>query len=242
MLTRALIVLLLVLNLGVAAWWWLAPVPVAEATPSHPAGVPRLQLVSEAAHRAPPGAGAAEAAPATQAPAAGAVTPVPATPKPAMPEAATAVATRCVRLGPFADAAAAEAARARLPAGVLASRVQSQAGAARGAWNVVMPPQADAAAAQALAQRIDAAGFKDYYVIRNGAGANGIALGRFGSESSAQRHQAALQAAGFAAQVQGPAGATFWIDADGLAAFDPQAAARGTGAAQVLPRACTAGA
>ncbi len=240
MLTRALIVLLLVLNLGVAAWWWLAPTPAAEPPPAHPAGVPRLQLLSEAPRRAAATATAAtadaEAPSATQTSA-----PETAAPAAEAPEVA-AVATRCVRLGPFADGAAAEAARTRLPAGVLASRVHSQAGTARGAWNVLMPPQADAAAAQALAQRIDAAGFKDYYVIRDGGGANGIALGRFGSEPSAQRHQAALQAAGFAAQVQGPAGATFWVDADGAAAFDPQSAARATGATQVVQRQCPAGA
>lgn len=239
MLTRALIVLLLVLNLGVAAWWWLAPAPSAETASAHPDGVPRLQLLSEAPRRAPPPA-VAEAPPATDTPAPATEAEAPAPAETAAVPEAPLVATRCVRLGPFADAAAAEAARARLPAGVLASRVQSQAGTARGAWNVAMPPQADAATAQALAQRIDAAGFKDYYVIRTGVAANGVALGRFGSPEAAQRHQAALQAAGFAAQVQGPAGATFWIDADGPAAFDPQAAARATGAAQTRPRQCPA--
>lgn len=236
MLTRALIVLLLVLNLGVAAWWWLAPKPAAPAAPVHPQGVPRLQLLSEATRVAPRQAVPAATAPAP-APAAGPAQP----PLPASPEPVATVGTQCVRLGPFADAAAAQSAIARLPAGVLASRVHSQA-ARRGAWNVVMPPQADVAAAQALAQRIDAAGFKDYYVIRNGEGANGIALGRFGSSEAAQRHQASLQAAGFGAQVQGPPGATFWVDADGAASFDPQAAASAIGASQVDPRRCATGA
>jgi len=230
MLMRALIVLLLVLNAGVAAWWWLSPAAAPVGLPAHPAGVPRLQLVSEVRSEARSDAGAAE--PGT--PVATGIASPPAAPAPGV---AASVATQCARLGPFADAATAEAARARLPASVLASRVQAQ-GRTRGAWNVVMPPQVDPAAAQALAQRIDAAGFKDYYVVRDGASANGIALGRFGSADAAQRHQASLQAAGFAAQVQGPAGATFWIDADGGTGFDAQAAARAIGATQGLARDC----
>lgn len=229
MLMRALIVLLLVLNAGVAAWWWLAPAPAPAAAPAHPAGVPRLQLVSEAAAPArvtspAPAALAGTAPAAAAAPAAASATAPP-------------TASQCVRLGPFAQVDAAEAARAKLPAGVLAARVQPL-GASRGPWNVVMPPQADLAAAQALAQRIEAAGFRDYYVIRDGASANGIALGRFGSADAAQRHQASLQAAGFAALVQGPPGATYWIDADGATTFDAPTAARAVGATQVLPRAC----
>lgn len=222
MLMRALIVLLLVLNAGVAAWWWLAPEPDRAPPPSHPAGVPRLQLLSEAA-------------PAPVRPTAAVAAAVPGA-APLSPETAQ-VAVQCVRLGPFADAAAAEAARVRLPQGLLAARVHAQA-ATRGAWNVVMPPQADPAAAQALAQRIDAAGFKDYYLIRDGADANGIALGRFGSADAAQRHVASLQAAGFPAQVRAPAGTTFWLDTAAGEGVDAAAAARAIGAAQVLPRAC----
>lgn len=226
MLMRALIVLSLVLNAGVAAWWWLAPASAPAAQPAHPAGVPRLQLVSEAR----PGAADARVT-STAVP--------PPAPVPDTPRAAAAPATVCVRLGPFAGPAAAEAARAALPAGVLSARVRPE-GSTRGAWNVVMPPQPDPAAAQALAQRIDAAGFKDYYVMRDGANANGIALGRFGSAEAAQRHQASLQAAGFGARVQGPPGATFWVEADGAAGFDPNAAARAIGAVQAVARPCPA--
>ena len=58
---RALIVLLVVINLGVAAWWAArAPAPAAPVAEA-PAGVPRLQLLREAPRRALPPA----AAPAT---------------------------------------------------------------------------------------------------------------------------------------------------------------------------------
>ena len=47
MLARALVVLLLVLNLGVAAWWTLRAPPAAAPDFVPPADVARLQLVSE---------------------------------------------------------------------------------------------------------------------------------------------------------------------------------------------------
>ena len=47
MLIRALIVLLVVLNLGAAAWWLTRPMPEPVAPADLPAGVARLQLVDE---------------------------------------------------------------------------------------------------------------------------------------------------------------------------------------------------
>jgi hypothetical protein len=61
MLPRALLVLLVVLNLGVAAWWLARPAATRPPLPAVPEGVPRLQLVGEAG-QAPP-------APVTAAPA-----------------------------------------------------------------------------------------------------------------------------------------------------------------------------
>ena len=54
MIIRAIIVLLVVLNLGVAAWWLLHDAPP-QAVVAQPTGVPRLQLLDETL----PGAGAA---------------------------------------------------------------------------------------------------------------------------------------------------------------------------------------
>ena len=66
MIIRAAIVLLIVLNLGVAAWWMLhdAPPP---ATVAQPSGVPRLQLLDESAQAAGDGVPARQAAPAAAA-------------------------------------------------------------------------------------------------------------------------------------------------------------------------------
>lgn len=150
MIIRAAIVLLLILNLGVAAWWWLHREPATEAVPT--AVAPRLQLLAEAATV---NATTAAAAPVRNAQAA---TPMP-------------------------------------PASAPATCAGPDAGA--DGWRVVLPPLANADAAQAMAARIRAAGFSDYLVMGDGADANAIALGRYGTREAAQRRVDALQAAGF---------------------------------------------
>ena len=239
MFTRATIVLLLVLNLGVAAWWWLRPAPAAAPAPAQAADVPRLRLVGEAgppAKSTPPARERTVAADTPVVPAAGAQAPAAEAPAP------PAAPAKCFAFGPFSDRAAADAARAALQPRSLRVQLRSEAVSPRGGhWDVLLPPQADRDAAQAAAQRIEAAGFKDYYVIGEGASANGIALGRFGSEESARRHQSALQAAGFAVQVQGPPAASrFWLDVAANAAFDADAARRAASAPRAQPAACGA--
>jgi len=239
MFARALIVLLVILNLGVAAWWLLRTDPPAPASTPHPRGVPRLQLVSETAAGAPAQVAVPQAGePLTAAPPP-ADAPAPAIDETGQPQASAA---RCFSFGPFPDAAAASAAQAKLPGGARSARIRSETLRRGGAWTVLMPPQPDRAAAQALAQRIDAAGFKDYYVIGEGASINGIALGRFGAEEAARRHQAALRAAGFQAQLQAPAsaGSATWLDVETSPSFDADAARATIGATRAQARACTA--
>ena len=103
--------------------------------------------------------------------------------------------------------------------------------AARG-WRVQVPPQASPEAAQAMAQRIAAAGFSDLLVVRDGAEANAIALGRFDAQDAASRHAAALVAAGFPARAEplGDPRRTTWLDIVAAAGFDA-AAAQATAAA-----------
>lgn len=116
------------------------------------------------------------------------------------PVAPAAPPPQCFRFGPFASEPALAQARTLLEARARQVRVETTE-AAPAAWRVLLPPQADAAAAQALAGRIGAAGFDDVVVIAAGEEANGIALGRYGSEAAARRRQQALRAAGFDAQL-----------------------------------------
>ncbi|WP_349780566.1 SPOR domain-containing protein [Xanthomonas sp. WHRI 7065] len=53
MYVRALIVVLIVLNAGVALWWALQPAPAAVAAPPQPAGVARLEVLPSTAPAAP---------------------------------------------------------------------------------------------------------------------------------------------------------------------------------------------
>lgn len=196
MLIRALIVLLAILNLGIAAWWLTRTDAVEPSPPPEPAGAPRLQLLDEA----PQGHVAAAA-----------------TESVAMDSSATgnasakpiAAPSLCYALGPFDDAAVASAAAVRIGAQAVRTREEP---AAASAYTVFLPPAADRAAAQAVAQRIGAAGFDDFLIIANGELANGIALGRYRNRETALRRQAALREAGFAAQLQpvGPTGASKW--------------------------------
>lgn len=214
MLIRASIVLLIALNLGVAAWWLLRDAPPPPAPEPLPAGVVPLQLVDEA----PAGAPAAAAGP-----------PV--------------AARQCFSLGPFEDTLAATRAREGLDANAQVRLRREPIDSGQG-WRVLIPPSDSMDAAQALAQRIGEAGFTDYLVMREGADARAIALGRYGSEATARRRVEAMADAGFEDAVAQPLGnaAQVWLDITAAGDFDAEAARTSTGAAQREPRDCPSGA
>ena len=228
MLTRALIVLLIVLNLGVAAWWAVRPSPRVVADTAL-VGVPKLQLASERKSPLP------AVAPV--------VTPVPATTT-AIPPVETAkqdAAPQCFRFGPFADAASADAAAVKLRASVQKAATKTTTTGGKG-WSVWLPPFADKATAQTKAQEIAGAGIKDYYVVAQGPQANAIMLGRYGGEDNAQRRIAELRAKGIEAQVQPPqdAKSQSWVDVEAAAGYGFAAAQARIGATGVRPLDCTA--
>ncbi|MBP3975740.1 SPOR domain-containing protein [Pseudoxanthomonas spadix] len=243
MLIRALIVLLVFLNLGVAAWWLTRPPPDLPP-PAQMQGVAVLELADVAPRPAQPEPALAPAPTVTSPPAA----PTPAastppaepiavsTPAPASAPAAD-TAVQCLALGPFDDSVAARSAQARLVPAPRRASVRSETQPAK-AYAVLLPPLADRAAAQAMVERITAAGFHDLLVINSGPFANGVALGRYGSREAAQRRQAELQAGGFAAQIQ-PVGQTvrWWLDVS-LGAGEAALARRQTQAARAVPRDC----
>ena len=220
MLIRALIVLLVVLNLGAAAWWLTRPAPTPPAEPALPAGVARLQLVNEAPSMP------------TQAP---------------VPQARDAVPptalTACFSLGPYTRESSALQAQAALAGRILHARLREVPGAGPRGYQVVMPPAASLEEAQATAGRIGAAGFDDFLVVRQGEQANGIALGRYRSREAAERRLTQLQAAGFPAQMQpvGRAGPSlWWLDAGTAAGADLDALARLASSGAPQPLECAA--
>lgn len=226
---RASIVLLAVLNLGVAAWWLLRPEAVPAPVVEAPSGIARLQLLSERVGPAPATVEATATAQPDETEA-----PVPPAATAATAADAPAAAERCYSFGPFADAAALTTARAALRPGALRLHTrETREGGGRG-WRVYLPAAADRAAANANADRLKAAGFTDLLVVGDGAEANSVALGRFSSEPRAQQHAQALRAAGFEARAEplGEVRTASWIDLAAGAGFDAAAARRASGAAQ----------
>lgn len=260
MLIRALIVLLLVLNLGVAAWWlWSTPTSPG-STVELPSNVARLQLVRErdaAAPRVTPSTGPGSASPTTTGteaattslaigPTAEGDNAANTAPAPATAVAETAASSgdtpRCYSFGPFDSEdtlVAAQATLKPLTEALVVRRTPLRSG--RG-WRVYLPPLANAEEATAAAGRISAAGFRDYFIVREGAEANSVALGRFGSESAARRHADALNAAGFAVRAEqlGTGTGSAWVDVRAAAGFDVAAARAQVGAGQSRPADCAA--
>ncbi|MFT4196807.1 MAG: SPOR domain-containing protein [Pseudoxanthomonas sp.] len=232
MFVRALILLLLFLNLGVAAWWLTQPAPAPHQAAVQVPGVPLLALAEAGAgapaaeSASPPSAEVASAVesspPAAEPPSVAVPAPASTTPPaasvqastPSPPPAAAPPAPACIALGPFADEAAARAAVAALQPAPLQQRLRDRTPPAKG-YNVLLPPASDRDAARVLAARVGQAGLDDYLVIVTGPNANGVALGRYSSEEGAQRRLAQVRAAGFGeARIEPatPAAPAWWAE------------------------------
>ena len=222
MIYRVLLVFLIVINVGIAAWWALREPPRREDRIELPADVPRLQLLSEVPPRP------RSVAPAT-------TTSVPVASAALVPDDA-----RCVSFGPFDNPALLRRANDVLQAQVLRARVRNETTGARG-WRVFLPPLPSHEAAQAMADRMTAAGLDDLLVMPTGVDRDGVALGRFGSEASARRREAQVRAAGFSGAKVEPIGdvrTQGWIDVAAVAAFDAAVAAREIAAPRTTPLDC----
>ncbi|MCC8669657.1 SPOR domain-containing protein [Xanthomonas arboricola] len=111
MYVRALIVVLIVLNAGVALWWALQPAPAAVAAPPQPAGVARLEVLPSTAAASPAAPG--EASEAGMVPAAAGTAPSDApapAPAPASTQTQTQTQTAAAAASSSINAAAAKVA------------------------------------------------------------------------------------------------------------------------------------
>ncbi|MGQ4660334.1 hypothetical protein [Lysobacter sp. F6437] len=213
MLIRASIVLLLVLNLGVALWWGLRPAPPAPPSQPPAPGVATLQLVE------------------------GGTAPAAATPPVA---SAGPEISQCASFGPFAATAAATQAQANLEPLVLQSRARREYSGTPRNWKVFLPPFESMEQTEAAAERVAAAGFRDHFVVRDGDDARSLALGLYGNAASARERVATLSAAGFKAEIApvGAGPAEHWIDAGAAGGFDIEAARDRVGAERAEPIDC----
>lgn len=221
MLTRAPIVLLLVLNLGVAVWWLARPsVPVPRFDPALE-GAPLLRLADEPAEGAVGSASASRVAD-------GAPDPV-----------ASQAPGACHRFGPFADAEAGEVAAAALEPVAVEARLRREWPGPPANWRVVLPTPGVEEGAE-TARRVAEAGFDDYYVMREGVDAGVVALGMYGDRTRAEVRATTLRDAGFEVLVEpfGGGQPEFWVDAQVPAGFDAVAAGGRIAAPQVIEDGC----
>ncbi|MGH8074449.1 MAG: hypothetical protein ACREO4_10300 [Lysobacter sp.] len=214
MLIRALIVLLLVINLGVALWWGLRPAPSAPSLSSPVPGVESLQLVTES--EASSGTAVAPVAPVEQ------------------------EVSQCASFGPFKDTSELQQAQGSLGSLVLQSRTRREYSGTPRNWKVFLPPFDSMEQTEATAERVAAAGLKDYFVVRDGDDARSLALGLYGNEASANERLATLSAAGFKAELApvGAGPAEHWLDVGAAAGFDIEAARDRAGAERAEPIDC----
>lgn len=238
MVIRFLIVVLAILNVGVALWW-MTPRPAALPSPPRTeAGVASLELLQTPAIE--PAAGVAPVASQTVAEtAATAGVAPPATAAPVAPDSApapvAAAPAQCLSLGPFAAPAEAQSVLARLGGVAERPRLREVPGKAASGYRVLIPAAATREEAQATVRRIVEAGFSDYFIIAQGDDANAVALGQYRNREGAERRRASLSAAGFPAQLVANGTETpgsWWIDAAVATGSSPAVLAQRSGAAQ----------
>jgi len=175
MLPRALVLLLLAMNLGVALWWALrpAPQPAPPLALSEP-GVPAIRLLSEVD-------------PALAAPAEA---------EPTEPPEAIAVQRQCIEVGPFLTQIDLKRVLGALTP--LAQRIQYRETRAviRRGYRVFLPSPGSREAALAQARELAARGLRDYYVVTAGDEQNTVSLGLYRDEANAQRRRDEVRALG----------------------------------------------
>ncbi len=223
MLTRSLIAILLVMNLVVAAWLWLRPMPQAALdAPALPSSAPTLVLLSEEEEQAVAD-GAVMAEPDG-----------PPEPTPGLDRLA------CLEIGPFlTQADLRRAMNAFTPSAERLQFRETRALASRGYW-VYLPAQGSRDAALATARDLSAKGLRDYYVVTAGERENTISLGLFREMANARQRHEQVRALGFDAQLQTRTDEipNYWIDLMVDVEFDWQSRVTGYSGVAAVPVAC----
>ena len=202
MILRALVLLLLCMNVGVAVWWASHRDVPATLAPATDPNVPSLVLLREAERR--PVSDSAELAEAPAELSADAV---------------------CLSIGPFATPA-----QLRLAMDLMLPRVERiqfrevPAVALRG-YRVYLPPAGSRADALQTARALSAQGISDYYVITAGSEQNRISLGSFRDLETATARRAVVAALGYSPVIEPRTEqvAQWWIDLAAAPGLDWQA-------------------
>lgn len=197
MLSRIVVLVLLVMNLGVALWWWLRPLPEAPRVAASDPDVPALQLLSERALAAQSPPDEAES-----------VGP----PKPlAAPEQRV-----CLQLGPWVTQVDVRRALNVLTPAVNRIQFRETREVIRRGYRVFLASPGSREQALAVARQLSARGLTDYYVVTAGDDQNSISLGLFRDENNANSRLRQVRAQGFDAQLE-PRNdelPQYWLDID----------------------------
>jgi len=209
MISRALVAILLMMNLGVAAWWLLRdPAATQGVAAASLAAVPTLVLLSERPAPQDPGGGRAAVRATTAAPAVVATTPPP-PPAASAPAAAPAAAgadaersTHCFRIGPFQSLADLRRVSAAIEPALQRQQVREATGIEARGYRVYLPAFASRQQALETARALETRGLRDYYVVTAGAGENTVSLGLFRELANAEARREEVRGYGFEASLE----------------------------------------
>jgi len=200
MLLRALLLLLVCMNLGVAAWWLGHREPTLPRIAATEPGIPTLRLLAELERR-PPGEAAAELA---------------------EPPAPLSGDARCQAIGPFETPAELRAAMDRLLPRVERIQFREVATVALRGYRVFLPPAGSRAEALKVARELSARGVSDYYVVTAGPQQDTISLGLFRDLGNATERRDRLAALGYAPVLEPRTEpvSQWWVDIAARPEFD----------------------
>jgi hypothetical protein len=224
---RALLLIFVLANLGIFAWyhWYVLP-NSAGPQPAPPLAGQPLKLMSElspAERKAAASAAQAVPVPATVA-AAASVAPASA---PAATTAAIAAAGAqvCASYGPFPSADASGLALTRLKLLGLTASARSVPGKAKLGYWVYLPPFGSRKEADAAAALLKKKGVSDIYVVADEANRNAVSLGVFNQKEGAVQREREIRKLGLHAQMADRFRDEphYWLDAKGVEAALPQA-------------------
>lgn len=200
MLPRALVLLLVVMNLGALAWWALHAPSAPAAVPATDPNTPTLTLLSETESAQRKGSSDEMAA-----------APV--------PDSAT---PRCQSIGPFASPA--DVRRASDILSPLVGRIRQREATATAAtgYRVFVTALASRDAALDAARQLKAKGLNDYYVVTSGDQQNTISLGLFQDLANATTRRDDVRKLGFDARLEPKVGPVqqLWLDVTVAPDFD----------------------
>jgi SPOR domain len=198
---RSLVLLLVFMNLGVAAWWGLHSPPKTRSLPASEPGVSTLTLLSESERTAGVSAPAAELA--------------------AAPEQIGST-TACQSIGPFATPADLRRAMNTLTPNVVRIQFREVAATAVHGYRVFLPAAANRDQALKTARDLAARGVTDYYVVTAGDQQNTVSLGLFRDLANARARHDEIVAMGYDATVEARTeqAPQWWIDIAADAGFD----------------------